>query len=89
MIPEIETAVVKEGTDRQRCWCLTPQSSLKLIAGKAKVAMGKIHKIKPFVVKAPVLLREEMVNGTVREIKAASVIKAFEIRCSANIITKR
>ena len=84
LIPDIETAIVKYGTSTYSAWCLSPQKSRELIAGKTEKAVKNWKKIKPFIVKGPVTLREEMKDSMVREVKASTVAEAFEIRCERN-----
>jgi len=85
LIPEIETAIVKYGTSRHSAWCLSPQKAKELIAEKMERAVKNYKRIKPFVIKGPILLREEIKDGRTREVKAPSVAQAFEIRCERNI----
>lgn len=85
LIPDIETAVVKYGTGTYSAWCLSPQKAKELIAEKMEKAVKKYKRIKPFVIKGPIVLREEMKDGMVREVKAPTVVQAFEIRCGKNI----
>ena len=80
LIPDIETAVVKYGTGLHRAWCLSPQKAKELISKKVEKAVKNWKNIKPFIIKGPVVLREEIEN-TVKEIKARTVTEAFEIRC--------
>jgi D-amino peptidase len=85
LIPDIETAIVKYGTSRFSAWCLSPQKARELIAEKMEKAVKNYKRIKPFVIKGPVVLKEEIKDGMVREVKAPTVAQAFEIRCERNI----
>ena len=85
LIPAVEAAVVKYGTGNLSAWCLSPQKARQLIARKIRKAVGNWDKVDPFVIKGPVTLREEMKDGMVREVKASTVVRAFETRCEKNI----
>lgn len=85
LIPDIETAAVKYGTGQHSAWCLSPQKARALIAEKTQKAVRHWRTIKPFKIKGPVLFREELRDGMVREVRAANVVKAFEKRCELNV----
>lgn len=84
LIPDIETAVVKHGTGRFSAWCLSPRKSRELIARTMERAVKKWDRVAPFAIKGPVVFREKLTDGMVREITAETVIDAFERRCQAN-----
>ena len=85
LIPKIETAVVKYGTSERSAWCLPPAKTRQLISAKMENAVKNWKKIKPLAIKGPVVFREEMKDGMVREVRAPTVAGAFEIRCNKNL----
>jgi D-amino peptidase len=85
LIPDIETAVVKHSTSRHSAWCLSPVKARALIAEKMQAAVRRWHQVKPFVVRGPVVIREELYDGMVREAAGATVAEAFERRCEMNV----
>jgi len=58
-IPNIEMAMVKEGISRTSAVCLSREASRQLIKEKAKNAMEKIDKIKPYKINGPFELVKE------------------------------
>jgi len=50
---ELEVAVVKEGVGRYAAKSVTPEKAQELIKKKTKIALEKIERIKPFILKPP------------------------------------
>lgn len=84
LVPEIEAVAVKECTSRFSAWCLSPQQAQECIRAGAGAAVRRWKEIKPFTIPGPVVLREELLDGMVREVRAATVTEAFEERCRVN-----
>jgi D-amino peptidase len=84
LIPQIETAAVKYGTSEHSAWCLTPSKAKELIANKMKNAVEHWQEIPPFIIEGPVTLREEMLDGTIKEYEADTAWEVFEKRCKPN-----
>lgn len=82
LIPEIETAAVKFGTSRHTAWCLPPSKSKILIADKMAAAVKRWKNIPPFFIKGPVILRQELFDGTIQEYLGDNACEAFEKRCA-------
>ncbi|MDD5678799.1 MAG: hypothetical protein PHW60_12555 [Kiritimatiellae bacterium] len=61
------------------------KKAAELIADTMGKVVQNAKAIKPFVIKGPVVLREELKSGMVREVKASTVAPAFEIRCGMNV----
>ncbi|MBN1682801.1 M55 family metallopeptidase [Candidatus Bathyarchaeota archaeon] len=56
-VPEISTAIVKWAVGRLSAKCLHPKKARKVIYDNVKEALGKVNKIEPFWVNAPVEVR--------------------------------
>lgn len=84
MVPGIEAVVVKEATSRFSAWCLSPQEAHARIHAGTLAAVRRWKEIKPLVIAGPVILREELLDGMVREVRAETVTEAFEERCRVN-----
>ncbi len=50
---ELEVAVVKEAVGRYAAKTLTPKKAQELIQEKTKMALEKVHKVKPFKLEPP------------------------------------
>jgi D-amino peptidase len=59
LVPDTETAAVKEGLNRYSCISLSAQASCALIRERAQRSMQKIGKIKPYRVDGPVTIEYE------------------------------
>lgn len=59
MVPEAETAVVKEGLGRYTCLSMSAPAARDLIRARAAAAMGKIGIIRPYKVQGPVTIQIE------------------------------
>jgi D-amino peptidase len=59
MVPEAETAVVKEGLGRYTCLSLSAQAARELIRERATAAMRKIGTIRPYKLQGPVTIQIE------------------------------
>jgi D-amino peptidase len=59
IVPEAETAVVKEGLDNYACISLSAEASRKLIREGAKNSMSKLGQIKPYKLNGPVTFQIE------------------------------
>lgn len=84
LVPGIEAVVVKEATSRFSAWCLSPQEAHARIRAGAMAAVRRWKEIRPLVIAGPVVLREELLDGMVREVRAETVTEAFEERCRVN-----
>ena len=62
LLGDIETVVVKEGISRSAGRCMNPIEARKLIGEGAKRAIGRIGKIRPFVIKPPVCTQVVFAN---------------------------
>jgi len=54
IVPDVEVAVVKEGLARYACISLSADASRNLIREKARAAMTRIGKIRPYKIEGPV-----------------------------------
>jgi D-amino peptidase len=59
IVPETQTAVVKEGLDNYSCISLSAQAARDLIRGRAKAAMADCERIKPYRLSGPVTFQIE------------------------------
>ena len=59
IVPETQTAVVKEGLDNYSCISLSAQAARDLIRGRAKAAMADCERIKPYRISGPVTFQIE------------------------------
>ncbi|HXR75615.1 MAG TPA: M55 family metallopeptidase [Bryobacteraceae bacterium] len=59
IVPEAETAVVKEGLDNYACISLSAEAARKLIREGAKNSMGKLGHIQPYKLNGPVTFQIE------------------------------
>jgi D-amino peptidase len=59
IVPDAETAVVKEGIDNYSCVSLSAEASRQLIRKHATAAMAKIGRIQPYRIKGPVTIQIE------------------------------
>jgi D-amino peptidase len=59
IVPEAETAVVKEGLDNYTCISLSADSARRLIREGAKAGMGKLGRIRPYRIEGLVTLQIE------------------------------
>ena len=59
IVPEAEVAVVKEGLARYTCISLSAPASRDLIRERARRAMEKIGKIRPYKIEGPVTIQYE------------------------------
>ncbi|MDQ6700649.1 MAG: M55 family metallopeptidase [Acidobacteriota bacterium] len=59
IVPDAETAVVKEGLSNYGCISLSADSARRLIHDGAKAAMGKTGRIKPYRLDGPVTIQME------------------------------
>jgi D-amino peptidase len=59
IVPDAETAVVKEGLDNYACVSLSAEASRKLIREGAKNSMSKLGQIKPYKLNGPVTFQIE------------------------------
>ncbi len=59
IVPEAETAVVKEGLQRYACISLSAQSARDLIRSSARRAMAKIGQIRPYKIPGPATIEIE------------------------------
>jgi D-amino peptidase len=59
IVPDAETAVVKEGLENYTCISLSADSARRLIRDGAKAAMGKLGRIRPYRIEGPVTLEIE------------------------------
>src|ERR1051326_126251 len=59
IVPEAETAVVKEGLSNYACISLSAEAARRLIHDRSKAAMAKIGSIKPYRVEGPVTIEIE------------------------------
>jgi D-amino peptidase len=59
IVPEAETAVVKEGLDNYTCISLSADSARRLIRDRAKTGMGKLGRVRPYRIEGPVTLQIE------------------------------
>jgi D-amino peptidase len=59
IVPDAETAVVKEGLDNYACISLSAEASRKLIREGAKNSMSKLGQIKPYKLNGPVTFQIE------------------------------
>lgn len=77
-VPNIETAIVKEGINRTAAVCLSKESARKLIREKSEIALKKINIIKPYKIKGPFELITEY-NSTAFADKLAQRLHAEKI----------
>ena len=66
--PGVETAIVKFGVNRYGAICLPIREAHDLIREKAKIAMEKIGKVKPYKLKPPYTLEVETTDPSVAQI---------------------
>ncbi len=59
IVPEAETAVVKEGLANYACISLSADAARKLIRERASAAMSKIGRIRPYRIEGPVTIQIE------------------------------
>ncbi|HEX4231893.1 MAG TPA: M55 family metallopeptidase [Bryobacteraceae bacterium] len=59
IVPDAETAVVKEGIDNYSCISLSAEAARQLIRKHAMAAMAKIGRIQPYRIKGPVTIQIE------------------------------
>ena len=59
IVPDAETAVVKEGLDNYACISLSAEAARKLIREGAKNSMSKLGHIKPYKLSGPVMFQIE------------------------------
>jgi len=59
IVPDAETAAVKEGLGRYTCLSLSVQSARVLIRDRATAAMRKLSQIKPYRIEGPVTIEYE------------------------------
>jgi len=59
IVPEAETAVVKEGLDNYACISLSAPAARQLIHERAQKAMAKIGSIRPYRIEGPVTIQIE------------------------------
>lgn len=59
IVPEAETAVVKEGLDNYACISLSAKAARDLIRAGAAASMAKIGKIQPYRIEGPVTIQIE------------------------------
>ena len=59
IVPEAETAVVKEGLSNYACISLSADSARKLIRERAAASMAKIGRIQPYRIEGPVTIQIE------------------------------
>ncbi len=59
MVPEAETAVVKEGLGRYTCLSLSATAARDLIRERAAASVGKIGGVRPCKVSGPVTIQIE------------------------------
>ena len=59
IVPEAETAAVKEGLDNYTCISLSADAARRLIREGAKAAMGKLGRIRPYRIEGQVTLEIE------------------------------
>lgn len=85
LVPGVVTAAVKFATGRHSAWCMTPTNARELICARAEVAARGWREVSPLKIQGPVVFREELEDGMVREIAAPSVTEAFEMRCAVNV----
>jgi D-amino peptidase len=57
IVPEAETAVVKEGLASYTCISLSADSARRLIRDRAKTGMGKLGRVRPYRIERPVTLQ--------------------------------
>lgn len=62
-IPNIETAIVKEGVNRTAAICLSKEAARGLIKEKARKAVEKINEIRPYKVEGPFELVTEYISS--------------------------
>ena len=63
IIPQVETAVVKEGVGHGAAISMTPNEARRLIKEGARSALAKIDAIKPYKIQPPVELRIEFTEA--------------------------
>jgi len=63
IIPQVETAVVKEGVGHGAAISMTPNGARRLIKEGARSALAKIDAIKPYKIQPPVELRIEFTEA--------------------------
>lgn len=85
IVPEAETAVVKEGLANYTCISLSAKAAQTLIREKAQRAMAKIADIHPYKVEGPVTFQIEYTSRNALTVKArtsggADVIDARTVR---------
>lgn len=83
IVPNAETAVVKEGLANYTCITLSAKAAQALIRDKAQRAMNKIADIRPYKVEGPVTFQIEYTSRNALTVKArdgADVIDARTIR---------
>lgn len=71
LLGNIETVSVKEGISRNRAVGLTPSVTRKLIRKHTQLALKKIKKIKPFILKKPITMKVELYRSDYAEEYAA------------------
>ncbi|MGW8181122.1 MAG: M55 family metallopeptidase, partial [bacterium] len=59
IVPEAETAVVKEGLGYYACVSLSAEASQSLIEEKARAALGRIETVPPYKIEGPVTIEIE------------------------------
>jgi D-amino peptidase len=85
IIPDAETAVVKEGIDNYSCISLSADAARRLIRERAAAAMAKIDRISPYRISGPVTIEIEHTSRSAprrdAELKpGAEIVDAHTIR---------
>lgn len=85
IVPEAETAVVKEGFSNYSCETLSAQASRNLIRQHAELSMKKLSEIKPYRIEGPVTIQIEYTSRNALDVDAglrpgAEVIDARTVR---------
>jgi D-amino peptidase len=83
IVPNAETAVVKEGLANYTCITLSAKAAQALIRDKAQRAMNEIADVRPYKVEGPVTFQIEYTSRNALTVKArdgADVIDARTIR---------
>jgi D-amino peptidase len=79
IVPEAETAVVKEGLQRYACISLSAQSARDLIRATSRRAMGKIGQVRPYKVSGPVTIEIEHTTRNSLGVDAGRIPGAVQV----------